>query len=200
MPRAVTIVLLFFAGLAVADSDRFDMLKSRLDSAQCVHLRFLSVLESDIFESADTAQGELFVEPHGRYSLQLGDDRYIFDGNYFWSYSAYNHQATRERIASGDDRVVSVSFLTDLGNYYQATPVVPGRKYQLRRKSTQESEMPDSLVLSMRQDSLLLDKIEYRDVNGELTRILFLDQVTDRPCGDSLFQPSFPDSTEIIEL
>ena len=46
--------------------DRFDDLKKELSSAECSYFEFISITESDIFESVDSINGSAWMARDGR--------------------------------------------------------------------------------------------------------------------------------------
>ncbi|HUV30465.1 MAG TPA: outer membrane lipoprotein carrier protein LolA [Acidobacteriota bacterium] len=184
----------------VRPADRFDAIKARLAEAGCVTLEFLSILESEIFDETDTIAGEAVVSADGRYVVDLGGDRYLYDLTSLYSYSAENNQVTIESVRGGGASGREISFITRLDQYYETRVISSGRAYRLIRLSPDMQNIPDSLVLTIRPDSSVLDEIQYFDVNEELNRIVFLRLETGTSCPDSLFKPAYPDSVEKVRL
>ena len=189
---------LLWVGAVYAD-DGFEKLKAKLAGAKCVRFDFLSILESDIFEGVDTTLGTAYLAADGRYFVTLGEDEYLYNLKLLYSYSKVNNQVTVEKM---DDRTgEEVVFVMQLDSLYNSTPIKKNFEYHLVKKdSVFESNIPDSMLLFMDPDRLVLQKIEYYDVNEELNRVVFLKQVLEPACDESRFQPQFPDSVEIIKL
>ena len=87
-----------------------------------------------------------------------------------------------------------------LDEIYIVDPLTPGEKYRLVKRKFGYDNVPDSLIVAVRPDTTLLNWIEYYDVNGELNRIVLLEQTTSETCPDSLFVPAYPDSVERVRL
>jgi hypothetical protein len=201
-PLTTSTFLLFslLVSAAVFGGDRFDQIKKNLSEAECVNLRFLSIIESDIFDLVDTAEGTAQLGADGRYAVSLRQDKYWCDLEKLYSYSEPNNQITIERVVPGKAFVEEVSFLTRLDELYESHTLELDQKYRLLRRDVVVSGVPDSLVVTINRDSLTIATIEYFDVNEEPNRIVLLKQETISACPDSAFVPIYPDSTEVIEL
>jgi outer membrane lipoprotein-sorting protein len=198
-----TICLALFGAVvsALTAGDRLDELKEKLSRAGCIEMKFLSIVESNVFDVVDTVSGAAMLAADGRYRIDLGTDQYVYDGDSLYSYSATNSQVTVEHRAPGEAYVQEVSFLARLDELYKSHILKPGMTYRLVRRSEKAAGVPDSLVLELAPDSLRVASIEYYDINEELNRLIVLNQdLKDEPCPDSAFEPSYPDSVEIIEL
>jgi outer membrane lipoprotein-sorting protein len=200
MKKLLLYMLLSLIPLSSArTADSFEKLKNKLAGAKCVRFDFLSIIESDIFERIDTTPGTAYIAADGRYLVILGDDEYLYNLELLYSYSKVNNQVTIEKIDSrtGDE----VVFVMQLDSLYDSYAVKKDRQYRLVRKdSVFESNIPDSMLLYMDPEKLVLLKIEYFDINEELNRIVFLEQNIEPACEDDRFIPQYPDSVEQIEL
>jgi len=182
------------------DADRFDKIKERLSRAGCARFQFLSVIESDVFDRSDTMTGDACISADGRYLVNLGMDQYLYDLRCLFSYSGDNNQVTIEHVSPEDTFGDEISFLTRLDELYETYPSMTNLCYRLVKRKPQRQNIPDSMILCIRADTLKLDRIEYYDLNEELNRILFLRQEISAACDDSLFIPIYPDSVEYIRL
>ena len=187
------------AGSAVA-GDSFEKIKKDLAESGCVHFDFLSIIESDIFDSVDSSFGEAYLSSDGRYLITLGDDQYLYDLEFLYSYSSENNQVTVEKPPDGAGVGEEISFIAHLDEYYETLAVIPDREYRLLRKAGSVADIPDSLYLYVDRNELALDQVEYFDINEELNRLQFIKQETSAACDSNLFEPNFPDSVETIKL
>ena len=179
--------------------DRLDILKRQFARADCVSFRFLSIVESGIFDRSDTIEAEATIAADGQYVINLGRDQYLYDLEYLYSFSSDNNQVTVEK-ANDMEVPEELSFVKRLDDFYRSFVLKPDLRYRLLRLSTEESNIPDSLLLFLRPDSLMLDRIEYYDINEELNLIIFLEQTVNESCPDTPFVPNYPDSVEVIRL
>lgn len=200
MNKLLTIFLVFILNLSFAwASDSFDELKKKLAGAKCIRFDFLSIIESEIFDRIDTAQGTAYIDADNRYRVTLGNDEYLYNGEFLYSYNRDNNQVTVEKNTgwAGKDIV----FLARLDSYYNSSTVIKDNEYRLiKEDSSVESAIPDSLLLFLDPALLILKEVRYYDVNEELNRLIFLRQDTDASCGEQLFLPDFPDSVPRIKL
>jgi outer membrane lipoprotein-sorting protein len=190
---------LFCAGAAFA-ADRFDSIKADLARAECTEFEFISVIESEIFDQTDSTSGVAYIAHDGRYNVHVGRDQYLFDGTYLYSYSADNNQVVIEDVAAEDEISREISFITRLDQFYLSHPVNPDREYRLTKKKGVEGDMPDSAVVFINSEDSKIDRLEYYDVNDELTVITILQQHSDSVCNEGQFKPAYPDSVERVKL
>ncbi|MDD3732506.1 MAG: hypothetical protein PHU88_09050 [candidate division Zixibacteria bacterium] len=200
MNKLLTILLTLILSLSFARAeDSFEELKKKLAGAKCIRFDFLTIIESEIFDRVDTAQGTAYVAADNRYRVTLGNDEYLYNGEFLYSYIRDNNQVTVEKNTgwTGEDIV----FITRLDSFYISNMILKDNEYRLIKKdSLAESAIPDSLRLFLDPALLLLKEVRYFDVNEELNRLIFLRQDTDVSCDEKLFLPDFPDSVPRIKL
>jgi hypothetical protein len=183
--------------------DPFDEIKRQLARADCCYIEFISILQSEIFEIADSAAGSAYIAGDGRYNVKVGNDHYLYDKNLLYSYSSENNQVVIERLPP--DAAVSreITFITRLDEFYRTQITRPGYSYRLYRLSSgreDSDEMPDSLEIFLVPDSTRLQRLEYLDINQERNVIVILSVFLDSICDEDRFEPTFPDSVEKIRL
>lgn len=201
MTKQIVLTLAMLALLTGQSSaDAFDTIKKRLANAGCISVRFISVLESSIFDSIDSTAGEAQIASDGQYVVQLGDDTYLATGDRLYSYSASNNQVTVELFDAELMANTEITLLGSLDESYNSTILVPDSAYRLIRRSETASGLPDSLRVYLTPDHTAIDRLEYFDINEELNRILIRDLALLTACDSSRFVPDFPDSVEFIEL
>ncbi len=196
--RAVPLWLVgLAAGLA---ADRFGTIREQLAEAACTRLEFVSIIESEIFEAADSAAGTAYIAHDGRFNVTLGEDRYLFDLRFLYSYTAENNQVVIEEVADQAQITREISFVTRLDELYETQTVAPGKSYRLLKKAGEKSDIPDSLTVYIAPDVLQLERLEYFDINEERNVIVIRKQQTSKDCDETQFEPAFPDSVERIRL
>jgi len=183
----------------IAGDESFEKTKKKLASAGCVSVEFLAVIESEIFESVDSADGRAEIASDGRYRIRLGEDMYLATGEQLYTYSAANNQVTVEALRPGAVNT-EITLLQSLDESYKTAILRPDSVYALTRDSTAESGLPDSLMVYLTAGGGQIDRMEYLDINGELNRLILKTLSTAEQCDSAAFVPSFPDSVEIIEL
>ncbi len=199
-----TLLILMIGGVlgisTVVGADRFDAIKELLTQAKCTRFEFLSIIESEVFDKTDSVMGAAYIAGDGRYHVVVGGDRYLFDGNNLYSYSAENNQVVIEKVAQKEQTSREISFITHLDEFYEVYPIKPDSSYRLVKKTGVKGDMPDSATVFIAPRVLQIKRLEYYDVNEERTVILFLKQETDTVCNEEQFKPAFPDSVEKVRL
>jgi outer membrane lipoprotein-sorting protein len=193
------LLALALASAGSAEQSSFERIKKDLATAACVSVDFLSILESSIFESVDSADGRAIIAEDGRYRIMLGEDLYLSTGAELYSHSAANNQVTVEPVAPGAVNT-DITLLQSLDESYKTTILQPDSVYSLTRDSSAASGLPDSLTVFMTENLQGIHRMEYYDINGELNRIIIKALTTSEACDTNQFIPSFPDSVEVIEL
>jgi outer membrane lipoprotein-sorting protein len=195
------VVLLWLVCLSIsAAADRFDTIKGQLAQAACTRFEFVSIIESEIFEATDSASGTAYIARDGRFNVTLGEDRYLFDLCFLYSYSAENNQVVIEKVSHQTQISREISFITRLDELYETHTIRPGKSYRLLKKPDEKSDIPDSVTVFIAQDTSKLERLEYFDINEERNVIVIKKQETRKDCDNKQFEPTFPDSVERVRL
>jgi len=196
----MTILLLsLVAGASFSGNDSFEDIKESLSKAACCQFEFLSVHESGIFETSDTTAGRAYIARGGKYSIMIGDDSYINNGELLYSYSKAQNQVTIEK--TGENSIQEeVSFITRLDEFYVTECEEANHEYFLRRNRPEARSLPDSMILLIDSTLTQIERIEYFDQNEDLNIIIFLAQSNFSECDESLLEENFPDSADVVKL
>jgi len=178
--------------------DSFERIKGDLAGAKCVELEFIIILDSEVFDTVDSALGRAMLAHDGRYSVAIGEDKYIYDRQLLYSYSGEQKQVTVERIEGPS--AAGVSFLIRLDEYYSSTLIGGNREYRLIKEGTVIGNMPDSMVISIDVEARAIERIEYFDVNDDLNTVVITSQTLDNDCDSAQFIPGWPEGTQILRL
>jgi len=195
-----TVFLWLVCFSACDGGDRFSAIKEQLSQATCVRFEFISIIKSDIFDVVDSMAGAAYIAHDGRFNVTIGEDRYLFDMNFLYSYSAENNQVVIEKVQDIDAVSREISFITRLDELYETKTVVSGRLYRLNKKPDEKSDIPDSVTVFIDEDTLQLERLEYYDINEELNVIVIRKQQASGDCDERRFEPVFPDSVERVRL
>jgi hypothetical protein len=179
-------------------ADSFDDIKKDLSKDGCWQFVFVDIIESDIFNSIDTTFGEAYMASDGRYYIKTNEDFYIFDHNYYFSYSPESNQLIIEKKQGEQDD--DFSFITNFDKYYETHILIENHSFKLYKKKNITGDIPDSMEVFIKSEEKRLDRIEYYDINEELNRLIFIKQSYIDSCLDSQFIPIVPDSTERVKL
>jgi outer membrane lipoprotein-sorting protein len=198
--RYLLIVLMLAGVVKVQAEDALERIEQSLAAAGCCQFTFLSIVESGVFETVDTARGNAYLAKDGRYCIRIGDDLFVYDNEFLRSYSASQNQVTVERVSSKTARSEEISFLTHLSDFYRIRPLKADREYFLTRIDSVVGSIPDSLRVFVSKSEVTLDSLKYYDFNGDLNHIVFLNQETLKECREDRLAPAISDSAEVIKL
>lgn len=180
--------------------DRLEELKTKMSESQCYEVKFLSIVDSDVFNTVDTTKGAAYIALDGRYSLEIGPDRYVYDREFLYSYSKEQNQVTIEAYDYRSAPVEEVTFIIRLDNYYQTRTVKKDREYHLTRIDTTKADLPDSLTLFLKKGKAEIESLEFYDLNQDLNRIVFKSQKTRSKCDEDKLFMDIPDDASIIRM
>jgi len=198
--KSLFICVLFPLSLAIA-GDRFDELKNELSSAECAHFDFMSISESAVFESVDSLAGSAWIARDGRYLVNLGRDKYLFNGELLYSYSSENMQVIIEKIDPAQKtNSAGVSFIIHLGEYYSSKAIQANSEYILYRLDSANTKIPDSLQLFLDTTNGHLERLVYYDLNEDRQQIIMTSRELVSECKQEFFEINWPKGTERVKL
>lgn len=196
MNKLIAVLILILPLLSFADS--FDDIKKELSKEGCWHFLFVDVVESDIFNSVDSTDGEAYLSSNGSYYIKTNEDFYIYDLINYYSYSPESNQLVIEKNLNNEED--EISFITNLDKYYKTVILDAEKSYSLYKKENVTGDIPDSLVVIIDSKEKKLKRIEYYDINEELNKLIFIEQNYIDSCLNDHFIPKVPDSTERVKL
>jgi outer membrane lipoprotein-sorting protein len=198
--RVLGVGILCLTLFSLVSADTFDEIKAKIKGSECVHIQFVSIVASSIFESVDSANGDATFERSGKYRINLRKDSYLFDGVDLYSFSYDNQQVSVEKVDSGSQFGAEVSFVTRLDEIYKTRILRPDSLYRLVKFARGYAGVPDSMIVTIDKRNRRIGKIEYFDVNDEPTTIVFQSEQTSSKCDPAEFRPNFPDSVKVVRL
>lgn len=181
----------------LSDDDPLQLVMDEMAAAECCRFDFISILESDVFDTIDTTVGTALIASDSRYDILLGPDRYLRTGEILYSYSGENEQVTLERVGGSSAQDETIRFITQLDRYYLIHP--EDGHYRLVSKPESESNLPAKITLTL-TESGELGRLEYIDDNGDTNWIVINESLFRLACDSTAFAPDFPESTELIKL
>lgn len=192
-------VFLMLTGSAFCQ-DVFDEIKKDLSQAKCIKLEFISIIESDIFETIDSIPGKSIISNDDKYKISIGDDIYINDKLNLYSYSIENNQVIIEKAENSSESIGEITFLKKLDKLFNTTIIMKNEKYRLTKKINVKSELPDSMLIILNHKKKIIEKIIYSDINDDRNTILIKSIDILSPCVPDDFIPNFPESADRIKL
>ena len=198
--RLFTWAALLCAAATVSAGDRFEALKADLGSAVCVHIEFVSIIDSDVFDIVDSMYGSAEIAQDGRFNVAIGEDRFLYDLEHLYSYSAAANQVVIEKARQDLFTGSEIAFVTRLDDFYTTETVSADKTYRLTRSDDSESDIPETITVTLADGGTALEKFAFRDINDDLNTIRFLSSATADSCRAADFRPEFPDSVERVRL
>lgn len=181
-------------------ADKFDAIKAGLAEPGCIQIDFLSILESEIFDRTDTAKGSAYLADDGRFSVTLGEDKFLMAGDQFYHYSKGNNQVLIETVDSSRAVSSEVAYIRKLDDWFKTRILRPDHEYFLVRTGPKSSAIPDSMTVSIDPKQMRITRIAYFDVNDELVTIVMQKESHHASCDEQRFVPDFPKSAERVKL
>ncbi len=106
--KKLIIILLIIFPLQMTFADTFSEIKKKLKKATCMHFEFISIIESDIFETVDSTYGNAQMAKDGRYNIALGTDVYAYDLKRYFTYVPDNNQLIIEKGTAAQMMIFSL--------------------------------------------------------------------------------------------
>ncbi len=199
--KSLLILGLFWQiGLTAYSTDKFSLIKNRINSATIVRFDVLITIESRIFNDIDSLTGQILLAKDGRYRAELGGDIYLNDGKTNWEYSAENNQATKRELLEEEITDNRLSFFKDLDSYYKSSPIKQDLIYKLIKLDNSDEALPYSMTVYLTSKTHQISKIEYFDLNEDLNSVYITEEFYEDIIEDNIFDINLPDSVEIISL
>ncbi len=183
-----------------ATAGSFNDTKRNLADNDCTYFEFLSTVDSKIFNVIDSAHGTGYIAQDGRYVIEIGPDIFLYNGDSLYSYIWENNQLIIEKPDSSNPVASEISFVMKLDEWYDSKSLKEKNRFSLMKKKGLEGDIPDSMIITIDEKSAVIKSIEYFDINGDLNRILILEQRADSTCQDSNFKLDIPDTVEKIRI
>ncbi len=190
--------MLIPAAVIPAGDDCFEKLKSQYSSCKMMSIEAELEIYSRVFEDSEKYKVKVLTAENGYYNISVDKDMYLFDGTKIWEYSFDNNQATYRVVSSEEQPTDQISFIKNLGTFYYTADADPCRSYRLVLIDSSETSLPDELKILLKKGGLA--EIEYYDLNGDLNTFHVQSVKLYDEFKQALFEPDFPDSTDIISL
>ncbi|GEM_PF-1205296 len=198
----VTLSLFLMLGLPALTGaeELLDKIKREWSAAKLISFDVTIAVESEVFNSVDSAPGNVVIAEDGRYRASIGDDLFLFDGQCIWEVSFANLQATCQCLKEGERFENRLVFLKDIDSYYRTASSVKGDGYLLVKNKGTGEALPDSINLYLDRKAGRISLLEYYDLNSEKNRVFLHDVKLQSEIGDEVFKYLPSDSIEVITL
>ncbi len=202
---SIFVLILFLLSSLIADDlltqDSFTELKSDLKSAGCIQIKFISVLESDVFDTIDSTMGDAIISKDGRYRIMLGTDLYLYDLQKSYSYSEETNQVIIEKVDDPEMVGNEISFIRNIDDLYNTIRTLDKNIFKLIRirNDNDFSDIPDSMMIFISNNDHF-DSLSFYDASDDLNYIYFINQDITDSCDNLNFIPEFPDSVERVRF
>ncbi len=201
MKQFVIICLGVLTAVATSSAgDNFTAIKERLKKAACVHFDFVSIIDSDVFDTSDSTLGSADIAQDGRFNVTIGTDQYLYDLTHLYTYSQSADQVVIEEPQQDVFTGSEIAFVTRLDDYFKTITIKIAARYMLVKTDPDEVDLPDTLGVHLDENGERIEELQFLDINGDLNTIVINKQTTSDSCRASLFVPDFPDSVERVRL
>ncbi len=192
-------VLGLMAATAIA-ADSFEKVKSQFANATCVHIEFISIIDSDIFNTVDSIYGVADIAQDGRFYVRIGAEEYLYDNQNLYTYSVHTNQVIIDQPLNNLFAGSEIAMITRMNEYYDTETIQTDASYRLYKKRAEDTGLPDTVTVQLQEDTGQIAWLRYLDINRDPNTILMRHQRVSDDCDSSLFIPSFPDSAERVRL
>ena len=175
-------------------------LRKNLQAKNYLSLKFVQITYSDIFETVDTIQGDLWAGQKGRFRLTMPGQEVISNGELYWSYSEENKQVLLDSVAGlGDWNPVTL--LYDPESIYECMDESPDSEqidFNMAAKDT--TTIPGRFMLEVSDPGYIPSRLSYRDENNSRIVIDIKDFKLVDSLPDTLFEYRPVPGVEIITV
>jgi len=189
------VVIIFIAQLASRGDDFVQRIKERLEKVETIHATLTQTYRWEGFETAQSFAGEIWLKRPNRLRLRLvnkEEHHLIVAGDTIWVYTPELKQAI---LTYHPSEIILEIF--DLENY--ATEAKHDERCALILTPREENPYVQEMTLYVGEESLMVERIIMKDVNGNTTEWKFDEIQVNGEIADSLFHFSPPPGVETIE-
>ncbi len=168
-------------------------------------LDFEQITKWEMAGKTDKVAGTILVKEKDLFRLNTPYRTVITDGKSIWNYSADNSQMVIDVYEENDDEITPRTFLYNMPDDYKIVYLleekIDGVDYHKMKLETENFDrMFLSITIFINKNTLLIQKVDADDINGNKTTYQIVNFVSNTDLPDSTFEFSPPDGTEIIDM
>ena len=163
------------------------------------------VLFWKLTQAKDTTMGKIYLKKKDFFRWEIKNQTFVTDGNTVWTYSPVNNQTVIDRYRPTEDTFLPQQFIFSFGKDYKAE--LAGEEklddkefYVLILRPVRPHDIVKRARVWVDKKNWLTQRIEYEDINENLTTYNFTNIQFDKNLQANLFKFQSPPGTEIIDM
>ena len=163
------------------------------------------VLFWKLTQAKDTTTGKIYLKKKDFFRWEIKNQTFVTDGNTVWTYSPVNNQTVIDRYRPTEDTFLPQQFIFSFGKDYRAELAgeeeIDGKgQYVLILRPVRPHDIVRRARVWVDKRNWITQRIEYEDINENLTTYNFYNIQFDKNLQANLFRFQSPPGTEIIDM
>jgi outer membrane lipoprotein carrier protein len=201
----ITILLLGRGIESITADELASQVEKKYRSLSDLTLDFSKIIRSEIFETQNKTQGKMLMKNPDKFKIQTKAETIVCDGKFVWTYSVENQQVVKNLLDKSENMFKPNQYLSDFREEY--VPRLEGEEkidqtpcFKLLLSPKKDDVFIKKMTIWVDQQSLLAQKLEYRDSNDNQVTLIFSHIKTNRKIKDSEFIFQTPPGVEELDL
>ena len=181
------------------------MIENKYKSLKDVSMKFTQTAKSEIFSTEKKIRGEMYLKNPDKFRIDTPSQSIVTDGEILWLFSERNKQVTIHKLKESKNIFKPNEYLYNFRANYN--PELEKEEkldktscHKLVLSPKKENLFITSLTIWVDQKTLLVKKLEYRDMNDNWVTFLFDKVKINSGIKDSEFVYSPPKGIEVVDL
>jgi len=190
---------------AVTSEDLALKIEKKYKSLKDISMRFTQTTKSEVFSTENKVRGKMYIKNPDKFRIDAPSQSIVTDGKLLWLFSEKNKQVTIRKLKESRNIFKPNEYLYNFRADYTAEPDSMERLgkrlyHKLVLTPKKENLFITRLTLLIDQETFLVKKLEYQDINDNWVSFLFDRIKTDSGLEDSRFVYVPAKGIEVVDL
>ena len=193
------------SGFAVTARDVVRRVQDRYNKVNDIQANLEQVFYWKITNARDSNSGKIYLKKKDYFRLEVKGQILVTDGKQVWTHSPTNNQTIIERFRGHEETFLPQSFIFSFSRDYR--PELSGEErvnerdcYKLVLRPIKEHDVVKLARIWVDKKEWITYRIEYTDVNDNLTTYNLSDIQFNAKLKKDLFKFESPPGTEVIDM
>ena len=193
------------SGFAVTARDVVRRVQNKYNKVTDIQANLEQIFYWKITNARESNSGKIYLKKKDYFRIEVKDQVLVTDGRQVWTYSPLNNQTIIERYRGSEETFLPQSFIFSFSRDYRpelsGEEKVNGRDcYKLVLRPIKEHDVVKLAKIWVDKKEWITHRIEYTDVNDNLTTYNLSDIQFDKKIKADFFKFESPPGTEIIDM
>ncbi len=180
-------------------------IEEKYNSLKTLSISFQEEIKSEDFSTVRKFKGKMYLKNPNKFRIEIPSQVIVSNGEYIWVYSRENRQVTKNRTDRIKDLFRPNDYLFNFRKNYnynlQGERKIAGINcYKMVYTSKTDGEFFTRITVFFDKVTLLAQRIEYQDLNDNLTTLNIREIKPDLEISDSRFVFNPPAGVELVDL